>query len=174
MKIRAELHLGNHSGKVILAGRPEETADHLAMKLAAFAMFLPEDPIVEPSPDHPALDGYEVRPDVCVLDDGGQIKLWIECGEVSINKIDKISRRLTGARIIVLKAQRHQALKMRAVLQEQIRQGDRVEIWHWPEGDFKTWLHALEDKTELYGEAHERSFNLVVNNVPYAVDLLAV
>ncbi len=63
---------------------------------------------------------------------------------------------------------------MRAVLQEQIRQGDRVEIWTWPEGDFKTWLHALEDKTELYGEAHERSFNLVVNNVPYVVDLLSV
>jgi uncharacterized protein YaeQ len=174
MKIRAELHLGNYSGKVILAGRPEETAEHLALKLAAVAMFLPGDPIVDPSPDHPALDGYEVRPDVCVLDDGGQIKAWIECGEVSINKIDKISRRLTGARIVVLKSQRHQALKMRAVLQDQIRQGDRVEIWTWPADTFKHWLAALEDKTELYGEAHERSFNLVVNNVPYAVDLVSL
>jgi uncharacterized protein YaeQ len=173
VKIRAELHLGDHSGKVILAGRPEETAEHLALKLAAFAMFLPGDPIVDPSPDHPALDGYEVRPDLFVLDDGGQVKMWIECGEVSINKIDKISRRLSGARILVLKENRHQALKMRATVQEQIRNADRIEIWTWPEEEFKKWLHALEDKTEIYGEAHEKSFNLVVNSVPYAVDLVS-
>jgi hypothetical protein len=55
-----------------------------------------------------------------------------------------------------------------------VRQGDRIEIWTWPEGAFATWLRAMEDKTELYGEAHERSFNLVVNQVPYAVDLIAV
>lgn len=174
MKIRAELHLGDHSGKVVLAGRPEETAEHLGLKLAAFAMFLPDNPIVDPSSDHPALYGYEVRPDVCVLDEGGQVKVWIECGEVSINKLDKISRRLSGARIVVLKEQLHQAKKQRAMVEEHLRQASRIEIWYWPENEFKTWLHALEDKTELYGEAHERSFNLVINAVPYAVTLQTV
>lgn len=172
MKIRAELHLGDHSGKVILAARPEETADHLAMKLAAFAMFLPGDPIVEPSTDHPALQGLDVKPDVCVLDEGGGVKVWIECGEVSLNKLDKLSRRLTTARIVVIKSHYHQAVRLRAELEEKVRQSHKVEVWTWKEGDFKPWLHAMQDKTELYGDAHEKSFNLVVNNVAYSADLI--
>src|SRR4051812_23037851 len=127
MKIRAELHLGNYSGKFILAARPEETAAHLGLKLAACAMFLAENPIVDPSSDHVALQGYDVRPDVCVLDEGGQMKLWIECGEVSINKLDKLARRLNSARIVVLKSHRHQSLQLRARLESQVRQGERIE-----------------------------------------------
>lgn len=174
MKIRAELHLNGLSGKVILAAKPEEKADHLALKLAAFAMFLDKEPIVEPSSDHPALGDLDLRPDVCALDISGQISLWIECGEVSINKVDKVNRRLPQVRLVVLKKSMHEATRLRETLNEQVRNPEKIEIWTWPEGTFKTWLQAMEDKTELFGEAHEKSFNLVVNNIPYAVDLIAV
>ncbi len=174
MKIRGELHLGDHSAKVILAAKPEEKADHLAMKLAAFAMFLPLGPVVEPSTDHPGLAGIDIRPDVCAMNDAGEISIWIECGEVSINKLDKLARRLPETRIVVIKSEMRQAQQLRQRLTDEVKQGARVEIWTWPEGAFKTWLNAMEDKTELFGDAHEKSFNLVVNHVPYAVDLIAV
>ncbi|MCG3203632.1 MAG: hypothetical protein KCHDKBKB_00303 [Elusimicrobia bacterium] len=174
MKIRAELHLGDFSGKVILAAKPEEKADHLAMKLAAFTMFLPMGPIVEPSTDHPGLAGLDIRPDVCTLNEAGEIDVWIECGEVSINKLDKLARRLPETRIVVIKSDRRQALHLRERLTDEVKQGERIEIWTWLEGAFQTWLKAMEDKTELYGEAHEKSFNLVINGIPYAVDLISV
>ena len=95
MKIRARAASGRAiRGKSFSADRPEETADHLALKLAAFAMFLPGrsgSSIRRPITRRSTVTKF--RPDVCVLDDdGGQVKFWIECGEVSINKIDKISR----------------------------------------------------------------------------------
>lgn len=173
MKVRGELHLGDYSGNVILAAKPEEKADHLAMKLAAFAMFLSRGPIVEPSTDHPGLVGLDIRPDVCVMNEAGEISVWIECGEVSINKLDKLARRLPETRIVVIKSERHQATQMRQKLDAAVKQGARIEIWTWPEGTFSTWLQAMEDKTELYGDAHEKSFNLVINGVPYAVDLIS-
>ena len=174
MKIRGELHLNGISSKVILVAKPEEKADHLAMKLAAFAMFLPMSPVVEPTMDHPGLTGLDIRPDVCTFNEAGEVSVWIECGEVSINKLDKLARRLPETRIVVIKSHMHQAKRMRDTLTDVIRQGARIEIWTWPEGTFETWLQAMEDKTELFGEAEEKSFNLVVNDVPYAVDLVSV
>lgn len=174
MKIRGELHLGGVSAKVILAAKPEERVDHLAMKLAAFAMFLPAGPVVEPSTDHPGLAGLDIRPDVCAMNDAGEISIWIECGEVSINKLDKLARRLPETRIVVIKADMRSAAQLRERLTDEVKQGARIEIWTWPQGTFQPWLNAMEDKTELFGDAHEKSFNLVINNVPYAVDLISV
>jgi hypothetical protein len=56
----------------------------------------------------------------------------------------------------------------------ELRHAGRIEIWTWPEGMFEAWKGAIGEKTELYGEARERSFNLVVNHLPYVVDLLSV
>ena len=136
-------------------------------------MFLPWSPIVEPSSDHPALSDFDVRPDVLGVNDAGEIALWVECGEVSTNKLDKVSRRLGQARIVVIKANMREAKRQREVIDELVRQGQRIEIWTWSAGDFETWMKALGEKIEIYGDAHEKSFNLVVNNVPYAADMLS-
>ena len=173
MKIRGELHLNGREFKVILVARPEEKADHLAMKLAAVAMFMSSNPIVEPSADHPALQQADFRPDVMTLNDGGEIVLWIECGEVSVNKLDKVTRRFPSARIIVIKSRARQATQLRDMLSD-IRNGARIEIWTWPDGAFDQWLRAMQDKTEIFGEADEKSFNLVVNHEPYVTDLVSV
>jgi uncharacterized protein YaeQ len=173
MKIRCDLHL-EITSKVILVARPEEKIDHLALKLAGYAMFLKMEPIVEPSTDHPALSDIDFRPDVCALNEAGEINLWVECGAVALNKLDKVSRRFTTARIIVLKATLAEARRLRADVNDQLKYGSKIEIWTWPEGEFTAWKNALEDKTELFGEAHERWFNLVVNQTPYAVELISV
>jgi hypothetical protein len=166
--------LGGIASKLYLVPRPEEKMDHLALKLAAYAMFLPQEPIVDPSAEHPALADYDVRPDLLTLDEGGHIKMWVECGEVSLNKLDKITRRLHSARIVVIKALPRQAHKLRTAVVEQIRKPERVEIWTWREPDFDTWLRALDEKIEIFGDAHEKSFNLVVNQTPYTADLFEV
>lgn len=173
MKIRCELHLAKPA-KLILVAKPEETLEHLALKLAAFAMFLDEEPVVDLSADHPALNGTDYRPDVCAFNVGGEIDLWIECGSVTLNKLNKVTRQFPNARLIVIKERPHEAERLRREVNDEVRQADRIEIWAWPEGQFAEFKAALADKTELFGEAHERSFNLVINHTPYAVDLLAV
>ncbi|MCB4756271.1 MAG: YaeQ family protein [Elusimicrobia bacterium] len=174
MKIRCDLHIGNQSAKLILVPKPEEKDDHLALKLAATLMFFTREPIVDPSSNHPALLGFEHKPDVCALDAGGQIDLWIDCGSVTAHKLDKVTRRLPNARIVVIKSSMTDAARLRRVIKTDIRHAQRVEIWAWPNGTFEPWLKALAEKTEVYGEAHEKSLNLVVNEVAYTVDLVEI
>lgn len=174
MKLRCELHLNGKMSRVILFAKPEETLTHLALKLAAYAMFMPLNPIIEPSTDHSSLAGYEHKPDVMGLTDGGDISLWLECGQVSINKLDKITRRLHNSRIIVLKPTLREAKQMREFAERDVKQHQRLEIWTWQGNEFEPWAKALDEKTEIFGEAQERSLNLVVNNTAYSVDLITV
>lgn len=172
MKLRCELHLGQDVLRLLLVPKAEEKLDHLALKLAAFVMFWKREPVVEPSSDHPALAGFDIKPDVMALNIYGQIDLWIECGSVTLHKLDKITRRFPQTRIVVLKGTHRESERLRNDLNDEVRHAKRIEIWHWPEDRFKEWLRAMGEKTEIFGEATEKMMNLVVNEVAYAVDFL--
>jgi hypothetical protein len=172
MAIRCDLHLNGDHRKLILAARPEETHDHLALKLAGFLLFWGEDPIVEPSAKHAALQGQEFRPDLLALGGAGEASLWVECGQVSLNKLLKVPRRFPRVRLVVLKETPEEARRLRRDLEEENGRGE-VEVWAWPEGRFGEWRNALAELTEVFGEARGRAMNLVINHVPVAVDLLA-
>lgn len=174
MKLRCELHLDHRLSRVILVAKPEEKFDHLALKLAAFVMFDEARPVVDPSTSHASLAGLDVRPDLLITDEGGGISHWIECGTTSLNKLDKVARRLPSARVIVIQSTERSARQLRERLQDETKHDDRIEIWTWTEDSFNTWQKALAEKTEIFGEARERSFNLVVNETAYHAELIKV
>lgn len=174
MKLRCELHLNHQLSRVILAPKPEEKLEHLALKLAGLAMFHSLNPTVDPSASHPNFGNIDVRPDVAAFDEGGGIVLWLECGPTSLNKLDKAARRLPGARVVVVMASQREATQLRDRLDDEIKHAGRIEIWYFPEETFDSWVRSLDEKTELFGEAHEKSLNLVVNENAFAVDLVAV
>lgn len=170
MAIRCDIHLNGGHRKLILAAKPEEPPAHLALKLAAFVLCWAENPIVDPSAKHPALLNQEFRPDLMALDDGGGVALWVECGPTSLNKLEKLPRRFPHARFLVLKESRREGDRLRRDLTERRSRGS-VTVWSWREEDFALWAGALEEKTEIYGEADGRSLNLVINQTPLAADL---
>jgi uncharacterized protein YaeQ len=119
--------------------------------------------------------GQEFRPDLVALNDAGEIKLWIECGNVTVNKMDKLIRRYREARIVVLKETVHEAQNLRKMLaKNDIAHSERIEVLAFPGDSFKEWFRAIEETVEIVGEAGEKSFNLVVNAVPLSFDFQAV
>lgn len=171
MKIRCDLHLNGGSRKLLIVPGASETGEHLALKLAAYLLFWELEPQVEVSAKHPALADFEFMPDVLALDEGGGVKLWVECGKVTMHKMDKLVRRLPYARLVVLKETEREARRLRSDLAEGLEKGARFEILAWPGESFREWLGALREKTEVYGEAGGNSFNLVVNEHALAVEL---
>ncbi len=174
MKIRCDLHVNGGARKLLLVPGATETGEHLALKLAAYLLFWDFDPVVGASSKHPALADQEFIPDLMALDEGGAVRLWVECGNVAWHKLNKLVRRCPGARLVVLKSTHREAGRLRADVDEKLGRSERLEILSWPDGGFSRWLAALGEKTEAYGEAGGRSFNLVVNETPFDVDLLAV
>lgn len=170
MAFRCDIHLNGGHRKLILAAKPDEPTTHLALKLAAFVLCWENNPIVDPSAKHPALLNQEFRPDLMVLDAGGGVALWVECGPTSLNKLEKIPRRFPHARFLVIRESFREGERLRRDLNDRLRRGD-VAVWSWREEDFALWSGALEEKTEIFGETSGRSLNLVINRTPLAVDL---
>ncbi len=74
--------------KVLMVQRQVDTFRHILLKLFAYLLFHRERILLEPSLDDEMLS---FRPDVAQLDYEGRITLWIECGECSMDKLDRLA-----------------------------------------------------------------------------------
>ena len=175
MKIRCDLHVNGSNRKLLLVPGPNETGERLTLKLAAYLLFWDKDCKVDPSIKTPALAQYEFLPDLVALDEGGDIVLWIDCQTTTMNKLNKLARRVPVARgrIVVLKQDERSAARLREDVKAGCDRPERVEILAFAGTDFKQWLSCVGEKTEVFGEANERLLNVVVNGHPIAADLKA-
>lgn len=173
MKIRCELHINGGTRRVLVVAKEEEKIEHVALRLSAAILFWEYGPAMEVSSRHPALTGYDFLPDLMSLDEAGDVNLWVECGNVAVNKISKVTKRLRRARVVVIKENPDEGKRFREVLDNEVARSGAVEIWSWPREDFLRWTRALEESNHVVGESAGRSLNLVLNSVPFAVELLS-
>jgi uncharacterized protein YaeQ len=173
VKIRCDLHINGENRKLFMQSEYSETAEHLALKLSGFLLFWADQPIVSPSLQHPALSAQEFRPDLMGLNVAGEISLWVECGTVTIHKMNKLVKRYPSARLVVIKSNEHDGRRLREDMNDKVERSERVEVWSWPAADFAAWSRAIGEVSTAVGEASGRSLNLVLNDVPFATDLVS-
>ncbi|MBI3553087.1 MAG: YaeQ family protein [Elusimicrobia bacterium] len=173
MKIRCDLHVNGSARKLLLVPGPNETGERLALKLAAYLLFWGFEPKVDASVKTPALSRFEFLPDLIGLDSGGEIVLWVDCQTTTMNKLDKLVKRLPYARLVVLKENARTALRLRADAQANLAKPERVEIIAFPDGGFSEWLSCVREKTEVFGESSGLMINAVVNEHPIVAELKA-
>jgi len=150
---------------------PNETVEHLALKLAAYILFWEFELIVQPSAKHTALLNQEFIPDLMGLNDAGEVKLWVECGQVSMNKLTKLTRRFPYARVVVIKENERESERFRQDLKDQHDHDEKIEVLSWPAQQFKEWMRALQEKTEVFGEGGGLSLNVVINEHPLVAEM---
>lgn len=170
MKIRSDLHINGGARKPYLVGGPNEPDYHVAHRLGAYILFWDAEPMLDATQKTPALAAFEFVPDLLALDDDGSAKLWVECGTITLHKLTKITRRAPHCRIVVIKESEREAVRLRKELLDQFDRPERVEIFAWPDGDFKRWTAVVSEKTEAYGESNGRMINAVVNETPLVVE----
>jgi len=74
--------------KLVIAAFDNETGGHVALKLLAYLMF---------NEQHPRIDedaGWQFTPDLIARDQSGAITLWVDCGRVSMKKVDTIATKV--------------------------------------------------------------------------------
>lgn len=173
MQIRCTIHIGQVQKKLVLVSQENESLDHLALKLAAFILFFNDNPQVEISSKNPAIADQEFRPDLIALNEAGETKLWVECGNVATHKLNKLIRRNRNARLAVIKGTVREANNLREAFEKNdIQNAERVEIFAFPEQQFEEWKGAMAEAVEVYGEPAGQSFNLVANAVAFNFDFV--
>ncbi len=173
MTLRCELNINGGTRRILLVAKEEEPAEHVALRLAAAILFFDREPALEAGPSHPAVIDVGFYPDLLVTNDAGGVDVWIECGTVAVNKLTKVARRVRAARLVVLRESPEDGVRFREVIKKEIPKGDKIEIWAWPKEDFARWTSALKESTHVFGEASGKSLNLVLNEIPFDVQLIS-
>jgi len=73
--------------RVIFSSFPGGSTWHVSLKLLAYLIYRRRDPLVE----RPV--GQRFKPDPVVLKDDGRVRLWFDCGEMSIRKLEQSADR---------------------------------------------------------------------------------
>ncbi len=98
--------------RTVIVGRKDtETMGHVALKLIGYMLFFRDRLRIEPRLPH---DSIPYEPDLVQLDYELRPVLWVECGECSIAKLDKLSVKCPEAEIWVVKRSFQAAVDMKA------------------------------------------------------------
>src|SRR5690348_10834142 len=82
--------------RVIFSSPPGESTWHVALKLLAYLIYHRRNPLVE----RPV--GQRYKPDLVVVRDG-RVRLWIDCGETSLRKLERVVTANPAARVVIVK-----------------------------------------------------------------------
>ncbi|MFN0066736.1 MAG: YaeQ family protein [Limisphaerales bacterium] len=96
-------------GKVLIAQDETESLTHVLLKLLAYVLFYDERLQIEA---RLPTDHIPFEPDLILLDYELRPKLWIECGECSLNKLHKLAVKAPEAEIWVVKRSPAEAQKL--------------------------------------------------------------
>jgi len=100
-------------GKIIIGQRETETTTHVLLKLIGYVLFFREGIQVEPRMHD---DNIPFEPDLLALDYTLRPTLWVECGECSVSKLDRLAVKVPEAEIWVVKRSRADAEHLRLAM----------------------------------------------------------
>ena len=107
--------------KLILIKQLSELRNHIAMKLLSYLIFYTDELNVEPNTD------LHYKPDLMVAGEHSVPKIWIDCGQVALKKIEVLSTKLKNSRIIFVKETKRELDVFKKMVGKKIDKAERIE-----------------------------------------------
>jgi uncharacterized protein YaeQ len=147
--------------KIIVGQQETETERHVLLKFIGFVLFFREQLQLEPRLED---DNIPYQPDLIACDYTLRPRLWVECGECSVIKLDRLAVKVPEAELWVIKRSRAEALALLGAMAKAELRTDRYGIIALQEEMFEemaglltqrnqlTWFHGSFDPPEMQFE----------------------
>lgn len=134
-------------GKIIIAQSDTETTIHVGLKLLGYIFFYRERLQLETRLPH---DSIPFVPDLSEMDYELRPILWVECGECSIAKLEKLAVKAPEAQIWILKRSRSAADELLKTMAKQEFRKGRYHVIGLEEQVFAEMVGLIQSRNELY------------------------
>lgn len=132
--------------KIIIGCRETETIYHVGLKLIAFVYFFRERLQIEADLQN---DNIPFTPDLAQMDYEMRPILWIECGECTVNKLDKLAVKVPEAEIWIVKRSLSAAASlMKGMAREELR-ANRYNVLALDEQAFEELCSRIAGRNEF-------------------------
>lgn len=144
--------------RIVLETRAGESMVHIVLKVLAMAMYHDEGLMVEPSMD----DEERYRPDLLIRHDDYRPKLWVECGQCRVSKLDKVTFKHYDAQVKMLKRTAREAGEILERCKGEVRRIENLECIGFDGGFVDHVAAALTGKNDLVAIISGRDLQFVV------------
>lgn len=124
--------------RLILVKDVCEHREHIVMKLLSYLLFYTPELKVEISAD------MHYKPDLMIPGDHGVPKLWIDCGQVAIKKIDALATKLKNTRVIFVKEAKRELDVFKKMVEKKIDKSERLEYLSFDAGFITSLGNSLK------------------------------
>lgn len=132
--------------KIIIGRQETETLAHVALKLLGFLIFYRERLQVEANLHQ---DDIPFVPDLVQLDYMLHPKLWVECGECSVQKLHKLAVKVPDAEIWIVKRSLAEAEQLRQAMAKAELRENRYQILALDHEMFEEFCGLVHNRNEL-------------------------
>lgn len=130
--------------RVIFSSFAGESTWHVALKLLAYLLYRQRRPLVERSV------GQRYKPDLVVLRDDGRVRLWIDCGETSLRKLERVVAANPIARVVIVKDTLRHLDAYRALAQRELHDEPRLLYLAFGDGLVDGLAAAMRQRNRVH------------------------
>ena len=144
--------------RIVLETREGEGLPHIVLKILAMALF--HDPAlqIEPGMD----DEERYKPDLLIRHDDYRPRLWVECGQCRVQKLDKVTFKHYDARVVMLKRTAREAREIMQRCKGVVRRLQAIEFIGFDNNFIDNVAQALTGKNDVVAIISGTSLQLVV------------
>jgi len=133
--------------KILLAKQENETTVHILLKVIGYLLFFRERIEIEGKLHN---DNIPFTPDLVQLDYELRPQLWVECGECSISKLNKLPVKAPEAELWVIKRSEAAARHLLAAMEKDGLRRDRYNVIGLDGAMFDEMHGLLRERNELF------------------------
>jgi len=132
--------------KIIIGRQETETVAHVVLKLMGFVLFFRERLQIEVNLH---TDNIPFVPDLVQLDYELRPKLWVECGDCGVNKLDKLAVKVPEAEIWVVKRSVADARQLLQAMERAELRRDRYQVLALDQEMFEEMNGLVQSRNEM-------------------------
>jgi len=145
--------------KLVIGAYDNESGGHIALKLLAYLMFIEQRPHIDEDA------GWNFTPDLIARDESGSIKLWVDCGRVSMKKVDIIAAKARdNIDFFVFRKTQRDMDHFYQTIRDKIRHLQNVKCISFDEGFVDGIGGSLDRTNNLEGYVGDDMVNLTIIN----------
>jgi uncharacterized protein YaeQ len=145
--------------KLVIAAWKGEMTWHIVLKLLGFILFHEDRPRIEESVQ------WHYKPDLVALDpETGKIRLWIDCGNIAVKKIDRVATKIGAERFVILRRTLDEARRLDAAMDGKVKHRERVQLIAFDDGLVDDLAAHLDRTNELVVRRAEDELTIDCSN----------
>jgi uncharacterized protein YaeQ len=133
--------------KIVVSQGQNETLDHVLLKALAFVMFYRDRLRLEVDVELP---GVPFVPDLVALGLDGRPELWIECGEVSLHKLEKLTLKLNDTDLWLVKRTAGEVAKTLELARRNLKRLQRLRLMTFDPGFLPEMLSLATGSNSIH------------------------